>query len=129
MNSVDNRSLPELISGLVADLADLVRKESELVRAEVTEKISQAGKAGGIIAIGAAALLGAFLVLIQALVLALSKAMDPLLASIIVGVVLAVVGWLLIRSGLKLVQPQSLTPDRSVRQAREITHMAKGQMQ
>ncbi len=129
MNDVETRTLPELVSALVADLATLVRKESELVRAEVSEKLNQTGRAGALMAVGAALLLGAFLVLIQALVLALSKVMDPLWASIIVGIVLIAVGYLLIRSAAKLVKPAALSPDRSVRQAQKITTLAKGQAQ
>jgi hypothetical protein len=45
MDANDPRSIPELFSTVTGDLANLVRKESELIRAEVSEKISQAGKA------------------------------------------------------------------------------------
>ena len=37
------RTLPELVSTLTTDLATLVRKESELVRTEMGEKLSTAG--------------------------------------------------------------------------------------
>ena len=128
MEAADPRSLAELISALTSDLADLVRKESELVRAEVSEKISQAAGAGALLGIGAALLLGAFLVLLQALVLALAKVMDPLWASILVGLAAAAAGYALIRSAANKVKPAAMAPDRSVRQLSKDADMVKDQV-
>lgn len=124
----DYRTIPDLVSALTADLANLVRKESELVRAEISEKISDATHAGAWMGVGAALLLGAFLVLLEALVLALSKMMDPLWASIIVAVVVGGAGFLLIRTALAKVRPGNLAPDRSVRQIGKDARMVKEQV-
>jgi Putative Actinobacterial Holin-X, holin superfamily III len=124
----DQRTIPELVSALTADLANLVRKESELVRAEISEKISDATHAGAWMGVGVALLLGAFLVLLEALVLALSKMMDPLWASIVVAVVVGGAGFLLIRTTLAKVRPGNLAPDRSVRQIGKDARMVKEQV-
>jgi xanthine/uracil permease len=129
MDTNDPRSIPQLISALTADLANLVRKESELVRTEVSEKLSQTAKAGQQISIGAALLLGAFLVLLQALVLAVSKFMDPLWASILVGVVVGLIGYTLIKGATKKVSPAELAPDRSARQFKKDAQLVKEQVQ
>ena len=128
MESADPRSIPALISDLTTDLADLVRKEGELIRAEVTEKIQHATKAGQSLSIGAALLLGAFLVLLQALVLLLSKFMDPVWASIVVGVVVGLVGFSLVRGAAKHVSPAELAPERSARQLQKDAQLVKGQV-
>ncbi len=128
MDGSDPRSIPELISTLTGDLANLVRKEGELVRAEVTEKVQQTAKAGQTLSIGAALLLGAFLVLLQALVLALSKLMDPLWASIVVGVTVGLVGYTLIKGAMKHVRPAELTPDRTARQLQKDAQFVKEQV-
>jgi hypothetical protein len=125
----DPRSLPELVSALTSDLATLVRKESELVRTEFSEKLSQTIKAAGGIAVGGILLLGALLVLLQALVIALSKIMDPLWASLIVAVVVGVIGFVLVKAGMKVLQPSSLTPDRSARQLQKDAQLVKDQVQ
>ncbi|HXU99830.1 MAG TPA: phage holin family protein [Caulobacteraceae bacterium] len=122
----ETRTLPELFSLLVNDLSDLVRKESSLVRAEVSEKLGQTLRAGAWLAAGAALLLGAFLVLLQALVLALGKVMDPLWASILVGVAVGVAGYLLIHAALKSIQPAALVPDRSARQIKKDIRVGRG---
>lgn len=121
----DPRSLPELVSSVTSELTNLMRKESELVRTEVSEKIADAAHAGQQLGIGAALLLGAFLVLLEALVLALSKVMDPLLASIIVGVAVAAIGFMLIKGAVAKVQPSALKPERSARQLGKDANLVK----
>jgi hypothetical protein len=122
------RSLPDLISTLTGDVTTLVRKESELVRTEVSEKIAAGGKAAGQASFGAALLLGGFLVLLQALVLALSKVMDPLWASTIVGVLVAILGFVLVKAAADRLKPKALQPDRAVRQLQKDAHMLKEQV-
>lgn len=127
MQTTDTRSIPEIVTAVTGDLADLVRKESELVRSEVSEKLQQATRAGMMLAIGGALLIGAFLVLLQALVLTLSKFMDPLWASVVVGVVVGLIGFTLVRSGTHKVKPAELMPERSSRQIQKDAQLVKGQ--
>jgi len=124
--AAEPRTAPELISQLATDLATLVRKESELVRTELSEKAHTAGKAVGDIAAGGLLMVAALLVLLQALVIALSKVMDPLWASLLVGVVVAAVGYLLIRAGMKMMKPENLAPGRSARQLQKDAQLMKG---
>lgn len=128
MDVNDTRSIPELLSALTGDLANLVRKEGELVRTEGTEKLQQTAHAGQTLAIGAALLLGAFLVLLQALVLALSKFMDPLWASVLVGLAVAGLGYMLVQSAIRLMKPDQLAPGRSARQLQKDAQLVKEQV-
>jgi drug/metabolite transporter (DMT)-like permease len=124
----DTRSIPELVSDLTGELANLVRKEGELVRTEVTENLQHAAKAGQGLALGGALLLGAYLVLLQALVMALSMVMNPLLASIIVGVVIGATGYFVIRAAMRRMKPDQLAPGRSVRQLQKDAQLVKEQV-
>lgn len=128
METTDSRSIPELVSAVTGDLANLVRKEGELVRTEVSEKLHQAAKAGQGLSLGAALLLGAFLVLLQAAVLALSKVMDPLWASVVVGAVVGLAGYALVKSSINQVKPDRLAPDRSARQLNKDAQLVKEQV-
>jgi len=123
---MDGRTVPELISQLTSDLATLVRKESELVRTELSEKMRSAARGVGEIAAGGLLMVAALLVLLQALVLALSKLMDPVWASLLVGVSVALLGFLTVRLGLKMLQPDALKPDRSTRQLQKDAQLMKG---
>lgn len=120
------KGLTDLIAQLGGDLAALVRKESELVRAELTEKASSMGKAVGDIAAGGLLMVAALLVLLQALVLALSKIMDPIWASLLVGVIVAAVGFMLVRAGMKMMSLDGLKPNRTTRQLKKDAQLMKG---
>jgi hypothetical protein len=124
----DTRSIPELFSAVTGDLANLVRKESELIRAEVSEKLADAGKAAAQMSVGAALLLGGFLTLMAAIVIGLSKFMDPFWAALLVGVVAGLVGFSLVKSASKKVSPAEMMPDRSTRQFQKDAQMVKEQM-
>ena len=122
----DGRSAVDLLSQLAGDLTNLVRKESELVRTELTEKAHSAVKAVGEIAAGGLLLTAALLVLLQAVVLGLSKYMDPAWAALLVGGVVALAGFVVLRAGMKMLKPEALTPDRSARQLQKNAELMKG---
>ncbi len=122
----DGRSLAELVSVLTSDLATLVRRESELVRTELGEKLQAAGRAVGEVAAGGVLVLAALLVLLQALVLALARVMDPIWASLLVGVAVAGLGVWLVRTGMKMMSPEHMSPDRSARQFQKDADLMKG---
>jgi len=128
MDMNDSRSIPELVSALTGDMANLVRKEGELVRTELAENLGHAAKAGQGLALGGALLLGAYLVLLQALVLALSMVMNPLLASIIVGVVVGACGIVLVREAMRRMKPENLAPGRAARQLQKDAQLVKEQV-
>lgn len=119
----------DLLGQLGGDITALVRKEAELARAEVSEKLNAAGKAVTDIAAGGLLLVAALLVLLQALVLALSKIMDPIWAALLVGLVVAAVGYLLLRAGMKAISLKGLAPDRSARQLKKDAELMKGSPQ
>ena len=68
-----NSALPRALSDLLADLADLVQKEMQLAKAEITEKIASRLRAS--VWMAAAALLGfiAALLIVQAAVFAIAS--------------------------------------------------------
>lgn len=119
----------DLLGQLGGDIAGLVRKEVELVRAEISEKLNAAGKAVAEIAAGSLLLVAALLVLLQALVLALSKVMDPIWAALLVGGGVAAVGYAVLRAGMKAISLKGLAPDRSARQLKKDADLMKGSPQ
>lgn len=122
------RSIPDLISALTTDVADLVRKEAELARTEVRENIHAATRAGARIGVGAALLIGAFLVLLQALVLLVAFAVGAFWASLIVGLAVGGAGAYLIKQATDSLKPAALAPDRAARQLKKDAHMVKEQV-
>ena len=88
MNSPSSRSIPELFSDAVGQLAKLVGSEFDLARAELSEKAGQAGKAAGMIGAGA-------VILISAIVLVLFAVSSSIDSQRLVG------AWRLFNSGLR----------------------------
>ncbi len=112
----DERSVARLLGDLASDVTALFRTEMELAKTEVGEKANQAVVAIGMIAGGAALGLAALLVLLQALVIALTNAGIPAgWSSLIVGVVVAVIGYVLVHKGTKDLKASHLAPERTIR--------------
>lgn len=116
--SVDRepRSVPDLLSDLLRETTELFRTEGRLIRAEISDKVSQLQVGGGSLAAGAICLLVALIVLSQALVIALAHVVGAGWSALIVGIVLAVLGAMLLAKGKKDLETLSITPDRTLDQ-------------
>jgi MFS family permease len=100
----DDRPIGDLLKDLSEQTSSLVRKEMELARAELTEKGKRAGIGAGMF--GGAGLFGfvAFAVLTACFVLALTEAVDPWLAALIVAAVYGAIAGVLALTGRSQVQ-------------------------
>lgn len=112
-------SLGQLVSELISDLGQLVRQELRLAQSEVSEKFKQAQNGLYAIVTGLLVAFCALLILLQALVIALSNAMPAWLAAVAVGGVLAVIAFALIRQGRQNLKARNLIPERSLRAGRK----------
>lgn len=122
------RSVPELVASVATDLADLMRKESELLRTELSQKISTAQKAALGIGAGAVMLLGAFLSLLAAAVIGLSYVIPAALAAAVVAAVTGLIGVILVAVAAKKTQPSELRPEHFTEQVRRDAQMIREQM-
>lgn len=121
----EDRSLSELLSDVTTEIATLFRKEVELAKAETTEQVSRAAKAGGML--GAAAVIG-FLDLILfsfALAWALAEVMPEGAAFAIVGVLFAIVAGVLAMAGRKRLATVNPVPNQTVKTLRDDVQVAK----
>ena len=126
----DARSTTGLLSDAVAQVTGLVRKEVDLVRAELSENASKAAVAIGLIAGGAVVALVALNVLSAALVAGLARLMagegadEATLASmtgwaaLIIGVLYIIVAAIMVRKGTGDLKASSLAPTRSAESVR-----------
>ena len=111
----DNRSITELLGDLSGNVSTLMRKEIQLARAETSEKINQATVAVGSILGGAVLALAALIVLLQALVIALTNAGIPAgWSALIVGVIVAGIAYALIHKGTSDLKAGNLAPERTI---------------
>jgi Putative Actinobacterial Holin-X, holin superfamily III len=130
MMQTDDRSLKELLSDLTNSLTTLVRKEIQLARAETSEKVTQSMVAVGAIAAGGILALSALIVLLQALVIAIAEmGVPPALASLIVGLVVAVIAYVLIHKGTNDLKATNLAPSRTIDSLSRDAQVVKEQVQ
>jgi ABC-type long-subunit fatty acid transport system fused permease/ATPase subunit len=102
-----------LLSRLMGEVSTLFRKEIALAKAEVSEAASEA-KAGAIsLVAGGLIIFAAVLVLLAGIVLLLAEVMEAWLAALIVAAVVAIIGFVLIQSGKKKLDPASFKPERT----------------
>ena len=122
--------MPELLSNALGQVSTLVRKEVQLARAEMGEKFGQAAGAIAPIAAGGAVLLGVLILLLFALASLLVRLFDMATgwAQLLVAVVFALVGYLLVRSGLSKLKTSNLVPERTAEQLSRDAQVAKEQV-
>ena len=130
MNSPSSRSIPELFSDAVGQLAKLVGNEFDLARAELSEKAGQAGKAAGMIGAGAVILIPALVVLLFASAAALIRSgMSEPIAYFLVGLVAALLSAVLIAVGMSRLSGGALKPKVTLDQIQRDKVAAKEMVQ
>jgi hypothetical protein len=111
----DNRTLGEMFAELSREIRTLVHQEIQLARTELTEKVSRLGKGVGFVIGGGLLAYGGLLAIVAAIVLALTAMGLPAWAAALAGgILVAGVGYLLIRSGLAALRPDQLTPQQTI---------------
>ena len=129
----NDKSLGTLFSDLTRETVDLVRQEIALGRAEISQKISTAQTALTSVAIGAAIVLAGLFIILQAVVngvaMVLPPEMAPWLAPLIVGLVVAIIGYLMLKAGSAKLKPDNLMPHRTMDSLVRDKNVAKEKMQ
>jgi hypothetical protein len=126
MASPSSRSIPDLLSDAVGQLAKLVGNEFALAKAELSEKASQAGRAAGMIGAGAVLMIPALVLLLFAVSAALMHAglSDPV-AYLIAGGGAALISAVLIWLGLSRLSGDALKPAVTLEQVERDKMAAK----
>jgi hypothetical protein len=130
MTSQTDRSIPELFGDAVGQLAKLVGNEFALARAEVSEKMAQAGRAAAMIGAGAVIMIPALVLLLFAAATALMHTgfSDPV-AYLIAGGGAAIVAGALAAVGLGRLSREALKPSVTLEQVQRDKLAAKEMVQ
>jgi hypothetical protein len=123
-----DRSVPELVTSALSQLSTLFRKEVQLARAEMSEKLGSMSTAAMPLAAGGGMLLAALFLLLLALSAWLATFMATGWALLIVGVVAAILGYALLRGGLSKLSASNLKPERTAEQLSRDAQVAKEQV-
>jgi Flp pilus assembly protein TadB len=123
----DNRSLGELFSELTRETSTLVRQEVNLAKTEMSHKASRAGKQVGVLAAGGAVAYAGLLAILAGVIVLLDNVMPLWLSALLVGVVVAVVGYLLVRRALDALKREDFAPRETMETLKEDQQWAKDQ--
>jgi hypothetical protein len=127
MQGRDDRSLGELFSELAQETTTLVRHEVSLAKAEMGEKASRAGKHVGFLAAGGAVAYAGLLAILAGVIILLNAVMPLWVAALLVGLVVAAVGYFLVRKGLDALKREDFAPRQTMETLKEDQQWAKAQ--
>jgi cation transport ATPase len=125
----DERSLSELFGELARQTGTLLHQELNLARAEMTQKASQASRGVATLIVGGFVAYAGFLALLAAVIAGLATFLDWWLAALLVALVVVVVGYLAIQSGLRSLRQGSLAPRQTIQTIKESAEWAKERVQ
>jgi len=120
------RSLGDLFSDLSVQTSDLIRQEMRLAKAELSEKLADAGRhvmmIGVSIAFGLAAVVAAAAAVALLLV---NLGVEPWLAALITAALMGLVAYLLAQSGISALRTKSIAPVETIHSLKETTQWLK----
>ena len=121
------RSLGELFADLSQQTSLLIRQEVQLAKSELSQKATQAGRAGAMLGAGGALVHAAVLTFTATIVLVLVQlGLQAWLAAGLTAVLLAVVGFVMVRSGLYTLR-QPMTPVETIDSIKETAQWLKNE--
>jgi hypothetical protein len=123
----ETRSLGELFADLSRETTTLVRQEINLATTEMTHKATRVGKDIGFLAVGGAVIYAGFLAIMAALILVLAHWLPWWVAALIVGAVIAGVGYGLVQKGLAALKQENVAPRETLQTVKENVEWAKEQ--
>jgi uncharacterized membrane protein YqjE len=125
----NERSLGELFGDLARDMGTLVSQELALARTELTEKASQVGKDIAMLAVGGLVAYAGLLAIIAAVIVLIADRGVPLwVSALIVGLVVAGIGYLLVQRGISALRRQDFAPRQTMQSLKDDTQWAKEQI-
>jgi hypothetical protein len=112
-----DRSIPELLSDVLGQLAKLIGNEFDLAKAELSDKASQVGRGVMMISAGAVFMIPAFVLILMAAAAALMHAgySDPV-AYLLTGGAAILVAAILIGVGISRLSGDALKPSMTLEQ-------------
>lgn len=126
--STDPRSLGEMFADLSRETRTLIQQEVQLARTELAQNVSRMTGSVTMIVAGGLIAYGGLLAIVAAVVLALiAVGLAPWAAALLGGVVIAGIGYGLLRAGLGAFRPTDLAPRQTIETLKEDARWLKTQ--
>ena len=127
MQGRDDRTLGELFSELAQETSTLVRQEVNLAKTEMSQKASRVGKDVGFLAAGGVVAYAGLLAILAGMIVLLGQVIPMWLSALLVGLVVAAVGYFLIKKGLDAHKREDVAPRQTMETLKEDGQWIKDQ--
>jgi Flp pilus assembly protein TadB len=124
----EDQSIGELFQELANETGTLVRHEIALAQAEMTRKVTRAGKNAAFIAAGGMVGFAAFLIFLLAVTAVLAYVMPFWLSALIVSIVVGAVAFYMVTTSLAALKRTDLAPNETVNTLKEDAKWLKKQV-
>jgi uncharacterized membrane protein YqjE len=120
-------SIADLLQGIVGNVQGIIRSEVRLAKTEIREDVTTAGRAAGMLAVGA--VLGVYAVglLLLTIIYALNGPLPDWLAALIVFAVVAIAAAVLVKVGLDRIKQVTPKPEQTIDSIKEDVQWVKQQ--
>lgn len=116
----DDRSVSELTKELLRDVSELVRREVDLAKVELADKVRRLGMGIGLAIVGAVLLLVALGALTATAIIALATTLSTWLAALIVTIVVGMIGTIVLIVGMRVLRRGAPpVPEQTVESVKE----------
>ena len=122
------RSVASLLGDLSHETTILLRREIELARSELGEKVAKAGAGMAETAAAGLIMFVGLQALVAAAIIGLSYVLEWWLAALVVGIVVMAIGGIVLSRGLSNLRSEGLTPRRTIETLKDNTAWAREQL-
>lgn len=120
-------SIAELLQGIVGNVQGIIRSEVRLAKTEIREDVTTAGRAAGMLAVGAVLGIYAVGLLLLTIIYALNGPLPDWLAALIVFAVVAIAAAVLVKLGLDRIKNVTPKPEQTIDSIKEDVQWVKQQ--
>lgn len=117
--ATDERPLSDLFRELSDEFDSLVRHEIRLIKVEMSQQATRAGRGAAYGTMGGALSFAAFLAVMAAAIMLLSESLPSWLATLIMGTAIGVIGIFLIQKGWNDIKEVSVVPRQTADTVKE----------
>jgi Putative Actinobacterial Holin-X, holin superfamily III len=128
MSIHDERTLTEVVQDVIANIQEIIRSEFQLAKVEIGDRVTRTRRPATMLGVGSLICLYAMGFILLSIVYKLSTVVEPWLAALIVGGVLALFGIVVLISAIGKLKQIDAVPRRSVETMKENMRWANKQI-
>ena len=119
--------MADVLQDILGNIQAIIRSEVRLAKTEVTEEVTKAGRASGIIAGGLVTALFTIWLLLLTIIFALARVMPTWGAALLLCVLMAVITAVLLTAGKKRFKTVHAKPEKTIETMKENVEWVKSQ--